>query len=94
MMIYRIFLIGYEMESSEDEKKKRVGSIKKVALSASSRFKNSFTKKGRKHSRVMSISIEDNFDAEELTIVDAFRQTLILEELLPSKHDDPHLMLR
>ncbi|CAL5205631.1 unnamed protein product [Lathyrus oleraceus] len=86
--------LGYEMESSEDEKKKRVGSIKKVALSASSRFKNSFTKKGRKHSRVMSISIEDNFDAEELTIVDAFRQTLILEELLPSKHDDPHLMLR
>ncbi|KAL5073623.1 hypothetical protein RYX36_012607 [Vicia faba] len=82
------------MESSEDEKKKRVGSIKKVALSASNKFKKSFSKKGRKHSRVMSISIDDNLDAEELTIVDAFRQTLILEELLPSKHDDPHMMLR
>lgn len=86
--------IGHEMEHSEDEKKKRVGSIKKVAMSASSKFKNSFTKKGRKHSRVMSICIEDSFDAEELQAVDAFRQTLILEELLPSKHDDPHMMLR
>lgn len=82
------------MEHSEDEKKKKVGSIKKVALSASSKFKNSFTKKGRKHSRVMSICIEDSFDAEELQAVDAFRQTLILEELLPSKHDDPHMILK
>ncbi|XP_004500796.1 phosphatidylinositol/phosphatidylcholine transfer protein SFH3 isoform X3 [Cicer arietinum] len=85
---------GHEMEHSEDEKKKRVGSIKKVAISASSKFKHSFTKKGRRHSRVMSVSFEDDFDAEELQAVDAFRQTLILEELLPSKHDDPHMMLR
>ncbi|WJX36241.1 hypothetical protein P8452_24142 [Trifolium repens] len=86
--------IGHEMEHSEDEKKKRVGSIKKVAKSASSKFKHSFAKKGRRHSRVVSIAIQDDFDAEELLAVDAFRQTLILEELLPAKHDDPHMMLR
>ncbi|RDX81213.1 Phosphatidylinositol/phosphatidylcholine transfer protein SFH3, partial [Mucuna pruriens] len=85
---------GHESESSEDERKKRLGSFKKVAINASSKFKNSFAKRSRRHSRVMSVSIEDELDLEELRAVDAFRQTLILEELLPSKHDDHHMMLR
>ncbi|KAG2397918.1 Phosphatidylinositol/phosphatidylcholine transfer protein3 [Vigna angularis] len=85
---------GAEMEYSEDDKKTKLGSLKKVAISASSKFKHSLQKKGRRHSRVMSIAIEDEVDAEELQSVDAFRQTLILEELLPSKHDDHHMMLR
>ncbi|ESW03799.1 hypothetical protein PHAVU_011G042900 [Phaseolus vulgaris] len=85
---------GVEMEYLEDDKKTKLGSLKKVAISASSKFKHSLQKKGRRHSRVMSIAIEDEVDAEELQSVDAFRQTLILEELLPSKHDDHHMMLR
>ncbi|KAL5563050.1 hypothetical protein UlMin_032797 [Ulmus minor] len=81
-------------EASEDEKKTRLGSLKKKAINASNKFRNSLTKKGRRNSRVMSVAIEDHIDAEELQAVDAFRQALILEELLPSKHDDHHMMLR
>ncbi|KAE9620368.1 putative CRAL-TRIO lipid binding domain, CRAL/TRIO domain-containing protein [Lupinus albus] len=83
-----------EIEYTEDEKKTRLGSLKKVAISASFKFKSSFTKKGRRHNRVMCIAFEDDLDAEELQAVDAFRQRLIFEELLSSEHDDHHMMLR
>lgn len=42
----------------------------------------------------MSVVVDDEHDAEELQAVDTLRQDLILEELLPSKHDDFHMMLR
>ncbi|XP_010555282.1 PREDICTED: phosphatidylinositol/phosphatidylcholine transfer protein SFH3-like [Tarenaya hassleriana] len=84
-----------EFELSEDDKRTKLGSLKKKAINASNKFKPSFTKKGRRNSRVTSVSIiEDDIDAEELQALDAFRQSLILDELLPSKHDDHHTMLR
>lgn len=83
-----------DVENLEDERKKRLGSLKKKAINASSKFRSSLTKKGRRNSRVMSVVFEDEHDAEEVQVVDAFRQVLILEELLPSKHDDYHMLLR
>lgn len=89
------YLTGLEkIDMDEDERKTRLGSIKKAAINASAKFRNSLTKRGRRHSRVMSVGFEDEHDAEELKAVDAFRQALILDELLPAKHDDYHLMLR
>ncbi|XP_022741665.1 phosphatidylinositol/phosphatidylcholine transfer protein SFH12-like [Durio zibethinus] len=83
-----------DIDVSEEEKKTRMGSFKKAAINASNKFRNSLTKKGRRSSKVMSVEIEDVHDAEELQAVDALRQALILEELLPAKHDDYHMMLR
>ncbi|KVH93205.1 CRAL-TRIO domain-containing protein [Cynara cardunculus var. scolymus] len=83
-----------DLESTEDEKKSKRHSFKQRAITASKRFRTSFTKKGRRNSRVMSVVVEDVHDAEELKAVDALRQALILEELLPAKHDDYHMMLR
>lgn len=90
-----VFIVPDVVEDSGDEKKPRAGSFKKKAISsASAKFRNSMNKRGRRSSKVMSVAIEDVRDAEEMQAVDAFRQTLILEELLPARHDDYHKMLR
>ncbi|KAB2047297.1 hypothetical protein ES319_A13G035200v1 [Gossypium barbadense] len=84
-----------DTDSYEDERKKKLGSFKKMEVSASSKFRNSLKKKSRRDSRVISAaSIDDNLNPEQLQAVNEFRQALILDELLPAKHDDHHMMLR
>ncbi|KAK1549689.1 hypothetical protein Q3G72_006243 [Acer saccharum] len=86
-----------DFESSGDDRKNKMGSFKKKAMKASSKFKPNFKKKSRRKSgdrdRV-SVSIEDVRDIGELRAVDSFRQALMSDELLSARHDDYHMLLR
>ncbi|XP_051132988.1 phosphatidylinositol/phosphatidylcholine transfer protein SFH12-like isoform X2 [Andrographis paniculata] len=90
----RASLEKMDIDVLDDEKRTRLGSLKKVAISASTKFRHSLTKKSRRNSRVMSVDFDDEHDSEETRAVDALRQALILEELLPAKYDDYHMLLR
>ncbi|KAJ8443661.1 hypothetical protein Cgig2_019643 [Carnegiea gigantea] len=82
------------MDNVEDEKKTAMGSLKKKAINASSKFKNSFQRRRRSSSKVNSIDFDDVHDAEEAQSVENIRQALTAEDKLPQTHDDYHTMLR
>jgi len=84
------------MENSEDGRKLvKMSSLKQKAISASNRFKNSFKKKTRRtSSKIVSVANTDDINGDDYLSVEAFRQVLVLDDLLPPKHDDLHMMLR
>ncbi|GAB4841337.1 hypothetical protein Ancab_022063 [Ancistrocladus abbreviatus] len=87
-----------EIETSEDERRRttRIRSLRKKAVSASTRI----THRIRKHCKQVAvcqfaaIAVDDVRDAEEEDAVNAFRQILVERDLLPPSHDDYHTMLR
>lgn len=86
-----------DFEISEDEKRRtRIRSLKKKAMSASTRLTHTLRKRSRRvaHCRFASISTEDFRDEKEEEAVNTFRQVLIEKDLLPTRHDDYHTMLR
>uniref|UniRef100_A0A2P2QLV2 Phosphatidylinositol/phosphatidylcholine transfer protein SFH6 isoform X2 n=1 Tax=Rhizophora mucronata TaxID=61149 RepID=A0A2P2QLV2_RHIMU len=86
-----------DLENSEEERKCAIGSLKRKAMRASSKFRRSLKKKGKKESAdqgTSSAAIEDVRDVEELRLVDLFRHALVEDDLLPHRHDDYHMLLR
>ncbi|KAJ9186546.1 hypothetical protein P3X46_002105 [Hevea brasiliensis] len=84
-----------DFENSEDDRKTRIGNLKRKAMKASKKIRRSLHKRKSKSSgEGITAAIEDVRDVEELRAVDAFRQALIADDLLPSRHDDYHMLLR
>ena len=73
-----------------------MGSLKKKAIRASSKLRRSLKRKGKKkvEGGSASVAIEDVRDVKEVQAVEAFRQTLLMEELLPERHNNYYMLLR
>lgn len=89
---------GCEVETASEDERRRVRprSLKKKAMSASTRLSQTLRKRGNRVAdcRFASISIHDVRDAKEEEAVNAFRDTLLAKDLLPPRHDDYHTLLR
>ncbi|XP_022940995.1 phosphatidylinositol/phosphatidylcholine transfer protein SFH13-like isoform X3 [Cucurbita moschata] len=89
--------IRESFENSEDERRLfKIGNLKKKAINASNKFTHSLKKRGKRKIdyRVPSVSIEDVRDAKEESAVYELHQKLLERNLLPSRLDDYHTLLR
>ncbi|KAJ4881972.1 Phosphatidylinositol/phosphatidylcholine transfer protein SFH13 [Raphanus sativus] len=84
--------------SEEDERRRfsKIGTLKKKAINASTKFTHSLKKRGKKKIdyRFPPVSIEDVRDEKEESVVLEFRRNLLDRDLLPPRHDDYHSLLR
>ncbi|KAL3640900.1 hypothetical protein CASFOL_015868 [Castilleja foliolosa] len=78
-------------EMSEDNMK---SGILKKAKNVSSKFKNSFKNKPKRRNDVGVCNNEDFHELEEQNVLESFRQALIMDNLLPTRYDDYHVILR
>lgn len=89
---------GCEAETGSEDERRRVRgrSLKKKAMSASTKLSHTLRKRGNRVAgcRFASISIYDVRDAKEEQAVNAFREALLAKDLLPRRHDDYHTLLR
>uniref|UniRef100_A0A0D9WJB1 CRAL-TRIO domain-containing protein n=1 Tax=Leersia perrieri TaxID=77586 RepID=A0A0D9WJB1_9ORYZ len=85
--------IRSDADNSEGDKKTKMGSFKKKAINAGNKFRHSLRRRSKKKNEPR-VSIEDIRDVQDLQAVDAFRQCLVDDDLLPQQHDDYHMMLR
>ncbi|KAI5430088.1 phosphatidylinositol/phosphatidylcholine transfer protein SFH9 [Lathyrus oleraceus] len=86
-----------EPETSEDEwRKSRARSLRRRAMTASTRLTYSLRKRNKRVADYQfdSIFIEDIRDAKEEETVNSFRLALQTRDLLPDSHDNYHTMLR
>ncbi|MCO5556397.1 hypothetical protein L7F22_009945 [Adiantum nelumboides] len=70
------------------------GRRKSTGINLIAKLRSSFLRRKCGNSIGQPLVIEDVRYAEDQVIVDAFRQALLEENLLPEKHDDYHLLLR
>lgn len=80
-------------DSGNLEENVKTGILKK-AKNASSRLRNSFRNRSKRTSDCGVCKIEEIHGIEEQEVVDAFRQALLMDTLLPARFDDYHVMLR
>ncbi|GAU16376.1 hypothetical protein TSUD_117250 [Trifolium subterraneum] len=89
-----------DVEYSEDDRRQysKIGTLRKKAMNASSKFTHSLRKRGKRkidyRVPIPSVSIEDVRDAREESAVHELRERLVERGCLPPRHDDYHTLLR
>lgn len=86
----------HEIMFADEKRRRRMRSLRKKAISASSRITHTLKKHSKRlvHCRFESFSTEEFLDEVEEKAVDAFRNDLIEKDLLPVRQDDYHTLLR
>ncbi|KAI5060410.1 hypothetical protein GOP47_0025192 [Adiantum capillus-veneris] len=79
---------------TDDERRGKTAmrALKAMAVNNSKKLRNTLKRRRRKHCGIFAI--KDIRDEQEQIAVDAFRQVLVSEQLLPARHDDYHTLLR